>query len=537
MKNSLNTRLKMALLLQSGESGFAIVIAVALGLIMLMVGLTMILRSQNDQTIASTQKQTEETVAIAEKGVAYYTSFLNRNGLYRRLATFPDCRNPQPRGIGEACNDPASTTQANQMSWSNAINIPGFNTACSWTSSGGQGGIPVSTAWRDVDDPSNTTTPGIRQFRLVSYTYGSNGQPGTAFRAVGRLIVEGRITQSSGSNIAKSSTRLQVDIPVRDGDIFNTPVPGVWVGGTADPDGTGSSNINGDVLVNNCNISASDRTTMEANIQPPNTLRVSDIAMPTMPTEITNMSQRVISSTPQNPATPGSLPNPFDARYDRAGFIPLPAITNDITLPDNSENFAITPNKVADGRFRLTVSGRTDVHAYRVPSIGGSNTTVTIRPGARVAFLLDGDIDRNVNIQCDPNVAPQSSTYNTAAMNSTSRRCNPLDIMIFGRASSGNICINGNRIIQGFVFAPTYVVGVAGGGSISPGNFQGVVWANQWAAASGGGCPTGGTGGSLTHVVQMGEWNDLPTFARGQVSGQYPPIISPTGTWEKQVAN
>ncbi|MEB3150976.1 MAG: hypothetical protein VKL60_18400, partial [Sphaerospermopsis sp.] len=62
---SLHTRLKMALLLHSRESGFAMVIAVSLGLIMILVGLTMTMRSQGDQITASQQKATDQALAAA----------------------------------------------------------------------------------------------------------------------------------------------------------------------------------------------------------------------------------------------------------------------------------------------------------------------------------------------------------------------------------------------------------------------------------------------------------------------------------------
>lgn len=547
MKNILNTRLKMALLLHSKESGFAIVIAVSLGLIMLMVGLTMILRSQNDQTVASTQKQTEETVAIAEKGIAYYQSFFNSNGTFRKLTKYPDCT--VDRGVGETCSDPATTTNANQWSWSNASNIPGLANTCSWTSSGGQSGILASTAWRDLDNPSNTTTPGIRQFRLVSYKY---IPPVDALRdpGLGKLTVEARIVGGPGSNIAKSITRLSVDIPVSDGDIFSIPLPGVWVGSASDTDGTGRSNIDGDVMVSRCfdaanSTDAANLAIMENNIVDPHRARVSDIPLLSMPTAIRNTQARRISTAPDplNPPTP--LPGQSilsNTQFDRPGFIDLGSISSNITLPDNTETR--TPLRVADGRYRTDVSGIADVHIYKVSGISG-NTTVTIRPGARVAFLLEGNIDRNVSIQCNDTLDPQPQSadsvrnYNTPAMNvprGTPGRCRPLDIMIFGMNTTGNICINGNRVIEGFVFAPTYTVGVAGGGSVSPGNFVGTVWANQWGGASGV-CPTGGTGGSLTHVAQRGGWNDLPTFARGHVTGQLPPRIGSTGTWQRQLAN
>ncbi|TAE57156.1 MAG: hypothetical protein EAZ76_05095 [Nostocales cyanobacterium] len=533
----------MALLLHSGESGFAIVIAVSLGLIMLMVGLTMMLRSQNDQTIASTQKQTEETVAIAEKGVAYYQSFFNSSGLYRRLAQFPDCRS---RSIdddpGTDCTDrnpdPATTTvNAAEWSWSNARHITGFSRACSADFTA-LTDVYASTDWKDANNPSSATL-GPKQFRLVKYEYIRNTSA-TNIGGLGRLTIEGRITQGSNSNSNKSITRLQVDIPVGDGDMYSMPVPGVWVGSRTDADGTGSSNIDGDVLVNRCfnaanTTDATNFATMQNNIIAPHTARVSDIAMPAIPSDITDIEERVISTPAENPPRLTPSDNPFDDEFDQPGYIDLGTINRDITLPDNTEDFSDSSNpKVADGRFRMDLVGKEDVHVYKIDGFGNGTTTVRIRPGAKVAFLLRGNIVNNVSIICDssrPNLSTDTIPSNPYDSPGTS--CNPTDIMIYGMEPTGQICINGNRKIEGFVFAPGYTVGVAGGGNASPGNFVGAVWANQW-RGDGGDCPTGGTGSPTTHVVQVGTWDDYPSFVGSEILRQYPPSLNAAAKWEKR---
>lgn len=54
----MDKKLKIALRRSSSEQGFAIPIAVGMGLIMLLVGVTMIIKSQGDQVTASAQKNT-----------------------------------------------------------------------------------------------------------------------------------------------------------------------------------------------------------------------------------------------------------------------------------------------------------------------------------------------------------------------------------------------------------------------------------------------------------------------------------------------
>ncbi|MFN9952152.1 MAG: hypothetical protein ACK55I_03565, partial [bacterium] len=103
---SLHTRLKMALLLHSRESGFAMVIAVSLGLIMILVGLTMTMRSQGDQITASQQKATDQALAAAEKGVAFYQQLINTN---RMLSRYDDCGLTNP----DRATQPAGTSCSN----------------------------------------------------------------------------------------------------------------------------------------------------------------------------------------------------------------------------------------------------------------------------------------------------------------------------------------------------------------------------------------------------------------------------------------
>jgi len=50
------------------EQGFAIPVAVGIGLITILVATTMMLRSQDDQVTALAQKQTAQSLGIAEGG-------------------------------------------------------------------------------------------------------------------------------------------------------------------------------------------------------------------------------------------------------------------------------------------------------------------------------------------------------------------------------------------------------------------------------------------------------------------------------------
>jgi len=78
----MNRKLKIALRRRSSEQGFAMPIAVGIGLVMLLVGVTMIIRAQGDQVTASAQKATAQSLGTTETGITRVQSLMN---IYRIL--------------------------------------------------------------------------------------------------------------------------------------------------------------------------------------------------------------------------------------------------------------------------------------------------------------------------------------------------------------------------------------------------------------------------------------------------------------------
>jgi uncharacterized membrane protein YgcG len=305
----MNTRLKMALLLHSGESGFAIVIAVSLGLIMILVGLTLTMRSQGDQIVASSQKATEKSLAVAEKGIAYYHAFLNAN---RNLALYPDCRSTRTTP-GADCDDPLPTTGTPitdplQMSWSNASTIPEIASACNNSASTSDiETVYASTAWKAVDpnDPSKG------QFRLVSYQMVDTGD--NSWPAKGEIVVEGRLAQTTDNNVPKKAiSRVTANIGIGFPNQQNVPIPGVWLGGngTEDPDSFDNSSANANIIINNCDVTAAKIADMQTRVGSGYTVKKTNMQMPDVPT----MPAPIVPDTtnnPPNPPTPGTIPLQF----------------------------------------------------------------------------------------------------------------------------------------------------------------------------------------------------------------------------------
>jgi len=267
----MNKNLKVALKNFSGEQGFAIPIALGMGLIMILVATTMIVRSQGDQVTASAQKETARGLSAAETGITQYQSLINNN---RGIATYP---------------------RTGTNSWTNAANITNLSTSCAGSSAAAVTAA-ATTVWRDVD--SSDPTQG--QYRLVDYTYGptEGTAPGT-----GTLTVEGRVNQSgtgstASNDVGTATTRLQVNIPVQQSDPSSVPFPGMWVNASVS-----TTNVS-------ANIMAPCTGTATATFAPGYGLNRTNLTMPSTPSKpTTNITTIINPSGLTLPEDPTNLSN------------------------------------------------------------------------------------------------------------------------------------------------------------------------------------------------------------------------------------
>lgn len=202
----------------SSEDGFALPVAIGLGLIMLLLGVTMIVRSQNDQVNASAQKATAESLAAAEVGVSKFQALINR---YRAIATYSAC--PFIDDNGDGVIDPSVDTDRSNdwringtcsdtslASWAAAAGIVNIDASCDIPPALDPAGDISSlyfprSAWLSV----GAGNPSEGEYRLVDYVYGGNpGQPG----GTGLLTVQGRV---NGGSSGESVAQVQVEIPVQ----------------------------------------------------------------------------------------------------------------------------------------------------------------------------------------------------------------------------------------------------------------------------------------------------------------------------------
>jgi hypothetical protein len=199
--------------------GFALPIIAGFGFLMLLVGLTIVLKSQGDEISGQSQAATSRGQGAAETGVSRFQTLINQN---RVIATYPDCTTSR---VSSTCPDSGTA-----LSWSNATQISGINGSCgAGTTAATAVQAAATTNWQDVD----STNSSKGQYRLISYSY--SGTPGVAgTNTKGTLTVEGRVKQSGiGSTATAASgtatTQIQVQFPVRPASPVPYAFPGLWV--------------------------------------------------------------------------------------------------------------------------------------------------------------------------------------------------------------------------------------------------------------------------------------------------------------------
>ena len=474
----MNTKLKLALIRRYSDRGFAMPIAIGLGFVMILIAATMIMRSQGDQITASTQKATNRGLSAAETGITRYQSLINNN---RVIATYP---------------------LTGTLSWTNASSIPGI-TSCS-----GGGTTPVkdasTTAWRDVstedlngngtldtgeDINGNGTLdsdPSLGQYRLVNYVYPAPGTTGTVGVApgIGQLTVEGRVNQSSSGSTATTSvgtatTRLQINIPVQQGDINTVPVPGAWFkeGGMEDAQtGKAEKTVKGNVLLSDCSVKpAAD-------------------------------AYQAMTGKPPVPYTDPTTGKPYKTTTANISFPDLPTKP---TIPTSNQLGTINSNIILPDLVTIPKDTQTTIDgitAYRYSITAITKGNIVITPGQKVIFYLDGNIDKGVDI-----------IHNCLGVGG----CDPTDFQIYGYAANGQMCLNGNNALQGFVFAPTYSAGVTGNG-----NIEGSLWTKDFGKISN--C---GSNNPSVVVTQDADWNTLLSLG---LKFNLPPVVSSPSLWKRE---
>ena len=231
-------------LMANKEKGFALPLAVLIGLILMVTGMTMIMRAQGDQSKVIAQKARADSLTSSEAGVARVQDLLNS---VRVMATVnsncksgEDCwqtadvvtnpstdlqKNLKKLDIATVCGSPSRKDEI-----ANKILAPANQRAAN----PGLRDLVASSEWFQLNDN--------RYYRVVGYNFGGTNPPPNGL-GWGVLTLEGLSLSPTGdlNNIdgdnAASRNRVVVTIPILASppppsgrSAFNrTTVPALWI--------------------------------------------------------------------------------------------------------------------------------------------------------------------------------------------------------------------------------------------------------------------------------------------------------------------
>ncbi|MDR9402972.1 MAG: hypothetical protein RI580_05975 [Halothece sp. Uz-M2-17] len=194
------------------NQGFVLPMIIALGLIMTVVGLTIVARSSDNKATAVSKKQSAQSLAVAETGVTELMQFINT---VRPLAD----------------NDLSE--------WSVEYEAIRATCADSFTNSTAQNYADAST-WI-------TTNNGKDRFRVLDYDYTADDPTNINSPGVGVLTIEGE----ANFNQNTSTSAVEVNIPVSP---RTQGTPGLFVTQA----NLSNNQIDGDLLLYDCDFSGSN---------------------------------------------------------------------------------------------------------------------------------------------------------------------------------------------------------------------------------------------------------------------------------------
>jgi len=478
----MNTRIKLAFIRSLDKKpGFALPLALMIGLVILTIGIGMIGRTQVDRSKVTTQKIKADGLSVAEMAVTQVQQLIDENRLLSMYDSTDWSSSAVQTLLGAAideeqahgCNSRSSTTT--QLILRNISSIAGAN----WTN-----------------------LPNNRSYRLVSYDY-----PGTEDEE-GRIAgVKGDITKAyarldgrAGVDQGLSQSRLEVEIPVfsqRD-PIFenNNSIPGLWLAEKATDDLTNPVGNDGTYVKGanfKSNVVMSDRCSYPERQQLYITNFITNDRKP--PLKDSGYNARFVTEKfPELPAIPTNL------HTDQQNL----SLTSDMTFPRDVDKGKESTKKTIGYKDPNNSANdvkpeEVKVYEYIVTNInlsGGSNITIT--PGKKVIFYVQGNIRSTGNggIKHDCSSVEKGVT------------CEPTDVQIFAynnntpKSENPQICLTGNSRLDAFIFAPDYLIGKTG-----TGQYYGSIWGKSW-----GKIKDCGSDNSVTAVVQKGLWSSLYNF-------------------------
>jgi hypothetical protein len=336
----MSTRKHLNPRLTKNENGFAIPIAVGMGLIMILLATTAVIKAQNDKISAVSKKDANASLYAAENGISRIQAFLNQ---YRSAANAPACLS----WSGVTCTDTAVVSWAVPAELSSTLNAE-----CSATETLANAQTAVSNAasreWVAVD--TTDTTKG--EYRLVEYTAPTS--------SLGVLVVEGRATATSDTSVA----RLKVDIPIFPSTDGQTPA--IWAKTSVE----GNPQVNGYVM-GSCTGTVSASFPSGSNYSVLRN-RLDMPAIPPQPTTGTTPPSifYTLNKISDLTSSPRQLPRAADTAAGTPADTPDTDGVYKYVVTTLDESFAIDPSK----SVQIWVAGNIDLSGKVIVNACGSST-------------------------------------------------------------------------------------------------------------------------------------------------------------------
>ena len=526
--------LKTLLQRRARDEGFTLPMVIALGLVMLLLGMTNIVQSGEENLNASIQNSSSDALAVAEVGITKYREFLNQN----RILTIYNHNQWTSNNVGgvdvagQICADMTKTPAG----WFDGDNDSSTNTPANDT-----------TQWWEVREDMNgnsLTTDDedlIGKYRLVSYIYDNDGNTATNdngnFSVVSdanvdddddtkpnyQSITDENDTDDNGESDAigiltvqgqspdGSEAQIQVEIPLRVNleDMPNL-APVLWIGSRDNSyinnfaSNVGTVNIPSDANIvrfeAGCgdpdDIIGSNSVISDARGIPP----------------ITSITDKINEAAPALPAFPGSINTAFPPSSDDLGN------TNEepyVTPPsgnraDFDKDIHCTIAKMSNCRYYYRFNDPT------ATTINFNDGNVAKVDGiAKVTVYVD---DKDLNINADITGSSIASNY--------------LEIYVAGDKT---ITIDSDTVstVNAFIHAPDSELKITGGGTV---NIIGSVWVDEFDNDATVNFGKDSSGTFVTETTKINSRNSAPTYTvYSTTNSRTPrPLTSSPTNWVKE---
>ncbi|CCH97179.1 MAG: hypothetical protein PX481_17595 [Microcystis sp. M53603_WE2] len=416
----MNNRLCLHLMANK-EKGFALPLAVLIGLILMVTGMTMIMRAQGDQSKVIAQKARADSLTSSEVGLARVQDLLNSVRVMAtvdRNCTSGDCWQNARYDVD---TDPTDLQKHLKKLVDAAPSCSNPNDAVTLKKKINELRDLSADKWVDLGNNS--------YYRVVEYNYRID-------TGMGVLTLEGLSRKSAATDItnitidrdsddnAASRNRVVVTIPILDAPhhAFNrTTVPALWISeGTVEGDAIFQGDVVEKVESPECNINQTKIQQPTPALNPPYTAQFVGVFFPNLP------------------ETPTGIPSLGD-------------LTSSETFPRTGDT--------------ASPSG---VYEYIFDDIDlDDGEKITITAGDRVVFYVKGNINGAIEHDCGSVTG-----------------CKPGNLQIYADNGLGSanpqICLKGNQTLQAFIFAPDYSLGKTDNGT-----FIGAAWGKNWGQISG----------------------------------------------------